>query len=403
MKFIATVFAVLFCLQLQAQDAPGIRFFHGSFSELKAASAASGKPIFLDAYTTWCGPCKWMSKNVFTSPEVGSLYNEKFVCAKFDMEDGEGVELAGRFQIQAYPTLLFLNSQGEIIHQALGARDEAGFLTLGRQALDPEKNLAGLRKEFQAKVVSFDAAYPYFKFLNESGISGLEEEADRWFAAQPKSSWTEPQNWRIIHDFIENPENTAFQHLVQARSDFSKRYSADSVDTKLRKTYLRHLQRAAQNGDLSAWKSDSSSIVQLKIRDGERVIASTKIILAGDNQELFLRRMMDYMNKFPSDDPEELNQFAWKMYEVSDDPKQLASAEEWARKGLQLSEGAYMIHDTYASLLFKNKKYKLAREEAGKAIAKGKSEGEDVSATENLIVQIDQALKPAKPAAKKKK
>lgn len=404
MRIISSVFALLICLQLHAQDdAAGIRFFHGSFAELKAASASSGKPIFLDAYTTWCGPCKWMSKTVFTNGKVGEFYNEKFICAKFDMEEGEGLELASAFQVQAYPTLLFLNSNGEIIHQALGARDADGFLSLGRQALDPEKNLAGLKKKYRENPALFQAAYPYFQFLNESGISGMEEEIQRWFSSQPNTTWTDRSNWRMIFDFVQNPESPAFQHLVKERADFSSRYSADSVDLKLRKTYLMHLQLAARDGKLAAWKRDSADILRLKIRDGARFIASSKITLAGDNQELSLSRMMDYMKNYPSDDPDELNSYAWRMFEVSENPGQLAAAEAWAKKGLELSKGSYMIHDTYASLLFKNKKYKMAREEALKAIEQGKKEGADFKATENLLEEINWALSGSKPAAGKKR
>jgi predicted Zn-dependent protease len=118
---------------------------------------------------------------------------------------------------------------------------------------------------------------------------------------------------------------------------------------------------------------------------------------------------MDYMKNYGSENPGELNQFAWKMFEASENPAQLAAAESWAKKALELSGGDYMIHDTYASLLFKNKKYALAREEAGKAIQSGKKDGQDVSGTEDLLAKISHEInKPTtkakpKPGSKSKK
>lgn len=387
---------------LQAQDTEtGIRFFHGTFAELKAEAVRTGKPIFIDAFTTWCGPCKWMAKTVFPNEEVGKVFNDKFVCAKIDMEKGEGIDIARQYQVNAYPTLLFMNGSGEIIHLALGARDAKEFIQLGMQAIDPQRNLMGMQKKFNESPTSFDAAHPYFAFLSESGNSGLAEATVRWFSAQPKTAWTEKNNWRILFDFVEDPAHPAFQHLVSSRKQFEVLYTADSVETKLRKTYFMHLQRAAYNGDLDAWKADSSAIQELSLRDGSRYLAISKISLAGDDIELSLSRIMYLMKQFPSNDPDELNSYAWRMYEVSRNPAQLAAAEGWAQKALGLSKDSYAIHDTYASLLFKNKKYPEARTEATAAIEKGRKAGEDVSATEQLLLEINEALSSKQSGAKK--
>ncbi len=385
----------------QVKSETGIQFFHGSFAELKAKSASSGKPIFIDAYTTWCGPCKWMAKSVFTNENVAEFYNEKFVCAKIDMEKGEGIELAKKFEVNAYPTLLFLDASGEVIHRSLGALDGPNFITLGRLALDPEQNLAGLSKKFKAAPADFSAAYPYFFMLNDASLSSqLSGELDSWFAKQPKAAWVERPNWKMLYEFVESPENPAFQNMVASLSDFSARYTADSVNGKARKVYFNDLQSAAYNGDLARWKKDSASIAGLNLQDGKRFIAASTIIQAGDDIQLALSRTMDYMKNFGSENPGELNQFAWKMFEASENPAQLAAAESWAKKGLELSGGDYMIHETYASLLFKNKKYAKAQEEAKKAIESGKKDGQDVSGTEDLLAKISAEI--SKPASKAK-
>lgn len=66
--------------------AQGIEFFHGTYEEALQKARAEGKQIFVDVYTSWCGPCKMMAKNVFTRQEVGDYYNNKFVCLKLDAE-----------------------------------------------------------------------------------------------------------------------------------------------------------------------------------------------------------------------------------------------------------------------------------------------------------------------------
>ena len=90
LKFIMCAAPALFFQSVQAQ---GISFSEKSWDGITAEAKATGKLIFMDAHTTWCGPCKWMKANVFSDAKVGDLYNRNFVSAYIDMEKGEGVNL----------------------------------------------------------------------------------------------------------------------------------------------------------------------------------------------------------------------------------------------------------------------------------------------------------------------
>lgn len=96
------------------------------------------KMIFFDAYASWCGPCKYMERSVYTDDAVAKYYNANFINVKLDMEVGEGIKLAEQFGIRAYPTLLFIDPSGKILHKAVGALDEKEFLVLGKEAKDPD-------------------------------------------------------------------------------------------------------------------------------------------------------------------------------------------------------------------------------------------------------------------------
>ncbi|WP_019988552.1 thioredoxin family protein [Rudanella lutea] len=98
----------------------GIRFNSASWAEVLKKAKAENRLIFLDAYASWCGPCKMLQKNVFTQKEVGDYFNKKFINVKIDMERGEGPMLAQRYPLEAYPTLFFINGNGKVVKKAIG-------------------------------------------------------------------------------------------------------------------------------------------------------------------------------------------------------------------------------------------------------------------------------------------
>lgn len=99
----------------------GIKFRDISLEEAKKAAKKEKKLIFIDAYASWCGPCKMLDKNTFPDKSVGTYFNDKFVCLKIDCEkhpDGKGV--MGTYNITAYPTLLWVDADGKLVKKELG-------------------------------------------------------------------------------------------------------------------------------------------------------------------------------------------------------------------------------------------------------------------------------------------
>ena len=113
----------------------GINFETGTWEQVQQKAASQGKPIFVDAYAVWCGPCKWMDANVFTDPSVGQFFNENFINYRYDMEKGDGKQFAQEQKVTNYPTLLFFNAEGKLTHRAIGSRQVQQFIELGQEAL----------------------------------------------------------------------------------------------------------------------------------------------------------------------------------------------------------------------------------------------------------------------------
>lgn len=133
-------------------SAQGITFEHGTWKDALARAKKEKKMIFVDFYTSWCGPCKDMSQNIMTKPEAGELYNREFVNFKQDAEKGEGPGLAKQYRVTAYPTFIFVDHRGDLIYKFLGRRELDGFLAEGQKALKTYRSLpliAKMGKEYK--------------------------------------------------------------------------------------------------------------------------------------------------------------------------------------------------------------------------------------------------------------
>ena len=113
-----------------------VDFMHTDIlSEAIDRAAAEEKLVFIDFYATWCLPCKLMDEDVFTDREFGRYMNENFVSLKINAEQGNGVNLASLYEIQAYPTLLFVDTRGRVVSKKQGAAYQRELRELGDAAL----------------------------------------------------------------------------------------------------------------------------------------------------------------------------------------------------------------------------------------------------------------------------
>lgn len=163
-----TLIATLCILWMNA-SAKEINFVKGNttWSAIKEKAKKENKMIFFDAYASWCGPCKYMERSVYTNDTVAAFYNANFINVKMDMEDGEGPDLSTEFGITAYPTLLFFSPDGKIVHKKVGAIDAAAFTELGKKAKDPNQQYYPLKQKAQSLSLSDELFEKWVAMANE--------------------------------------------------------------------------------------------------------------------------------------------------------------------------------------------------------------------------------------------
>ena len=123
-------------LGLKTGNKTGITFYEGSWKQALQLAKEEGKPIFLDISASWCGPCKMLKAKTFPNEEVGEFYNANFINVAVDGEKGEGVELARKYQIMGYPSLIYVDSNGQLIAQTAGYRNSEQLIDIGKQVIN---------------------------------------------------------------------------------------------------------------------------------------------------------------------------------------------------------------------------------------------------------------------------
>lgn len=181
----------------------------GSLSDALAKAKAEGKLVFLDAYTTWCGPCKHMSKNVFPLPEVGRALNPRYVSIKIDMEKGEGIELAKRYQIAAYPTLLVLDTEGRVVKKLLGAQDAPRLINaLTAQMPNAEWPYWKVKQAYELGDRSGNVLYHYTRqAVAGDNLAPADAKAllDAWYQPLTDTEFCAPSSWEFVAGQLMRP------------------------------------------------------------------------------------------------------------------------------------------------------------------------------------------------------
>lgn len=122
-------------VQVSEQNNTGIIFTATSWSDALEKVKAAHKYIFVDAYASWCGPCKILKATTFKNKEVAAFFNENFINLSIDMEKGEGVDLSAKWAIQAYPTLIVFDADGRPVLETMGLLKPKDLMKFGKQAL----------------------------------------------------------------------------------------------------------------------------------------------------------------------------------------------------------------------------------------------------------------------------
>ncbi len=360
--------------------AQGISFRPITWEEALRQANAEGKMIFLDAVTSWCGPCRIMGREVFPDPMLTEFFDRHFVSIKLDMEKAEGIDVSNKYKVWVYPTLLFVDSSGKLWHRVVGYQSAPELLSMAKTALDPANNLAGLEMQYAAGNRKRDFMLQLLKAKTLAYDENTGQLANDFLKTE--DSLDTPENMDLIYQHVDDPYSRGFRFLLKNRADFEEKYGKRPVKIKIESVFEAYM--AAHPGlQLGEIQRLYGTIYPER---GEELASRYRLQFYRQQKDpvQFALAAIDHYQRFPSEDPEELNEIAWLFSEEVDDPKQLHTALDWANKAVAKHETAYYQY-TLGKLWLKLGKKKAARVAAERALELAKAEGEDTMLMEDLL------------------
>lgn len=363
----------------------GIRFEHDiALADARQKARTENKFVFLDAYTSWCGPCKMMSSRVFPDSALGVFFNERFISLKIDMEKGEGPSLALGYNVEYYPTLLFLDADGKVLHKAVGFHNAEELQKLARTAIDPAGNLMALEARYRAGERNAELLRALTIAKSAAYDPAAGQLANDYLKTQTNPGSVE--NMDFIMRYVDDPFSEGFRFLQNNRAAFERKYTAQDVKQKMDLVFDDYLQRhpRLQLGEVQRLYG------AVYPEQGERLASNYRLTYYRQREDMknFALSAIDHYTRFPSDDADELNEMAYLFVQNVTDPDMLRKAVEWSEKSVALQESNYN-QDTLARLYWQTGRKKQAAAAARRSIELAKKAGEDASQTEQLLQKIN--------------
>ncbi|WP_288446674.1 thioredoxin fold domain-containing protein [uncultured Chryseobacterium sp.] len=386
MKKIAILSSIFIGVLAWAQ---GIKFEEGNFASILAKAKKEKKLVFIDAYASWCGPCKLMAKNIFPLQPVGDYYNSHFINAKIDMEKGEGIELAKKYNVKAFPTYLFIDGNGEAVHRTLGYVEEKDFIQFAKDAEDPNKRLTSLKEQFEKgeKDPEFLKNLAVLTMYNDADFSG--KVMNRYFEQKPT---LEQDDVQMLLSGVQTTDSPLYKIFQNKKADIVKFFPAEKYEKFDKNIKLNTVSKKAYNPDTKKW-DDAYFMAEaqkfLSKEEADKILKRMKANRALKNKDIpeYEKLILDLYKDYSAAGSEELNSLAWNFFENVNSKASLEKAIAWAQESVKKDQN-FANTDTLANLYNKVGDKKNAKIWAEKSIELAKSTGEDSSDTEKLLKSL---------------
>lgn len=241
--------AFLVMLLATSVQAEGIKFQHLTLAQGIEKAKNENKQLFIDIYATWCGPCKYLSSSVFTDNDLGVFMNKNFVCLKLDGEEDDGMSLMMDYNLDSYPTMLFLSPEKVVLKKLVGVVSADEINNAGTGVLNPEStDLFKLQKRYKEGEREKEFMHELIEIMLLENLD-TKEVIDEFVSIFPDLELENENDFLIFCIAINDLEDNDMVKFIAEAGKFKELYG-DLVDTKITMILSGFVQFAIEKGEV---------------------------------------------------------------------------------------------------------------------------------------------------------
>ena len=370
------VLLLLFPCVLMAQE-KGIQFVKGlNWEQVKAKAKQENKYILMDCYTSWCGPCKVMDNSVFPDETIGEIANAKFISVKVQFDEDEAGDalkkewlaqsrtFAKEYKVSGYPTLLFFNPDGEIVHKTVGLQRVPHLKVTLETVTNPDYQYFTLKRAVAQNPNDKDLQFKKIEAAKRAGELSKDDVSDYIVMSGGLNS---AQNAKLMITNTTSSKDATFQELLIKRDSLNALLGEGAAEERyFGIIYFENLQNTLGRKSPSGYyilstTPDWTTIEQdIKAKHPERIqefmdYAKIQFFKAAYQWDNFAKALESYRNTYPNSTSDPLKRmYAGDVaYCVKDvDVKYIQGVLDWSKAAFEKSTND-VDQMNYALLLYR--------------------------------------------------
>ncbi|WP_081146868.1 thioredoxin family protein [Niastella vici] len=350
-----------------AAQETGVHFEHNlSWAEVQAKAKAANKYIFMDCFTTWCGPCKYMRTTIFPQQEMGNFINDKFISVEVQLDttgkDDDHVKswyadahaIMTQYAIKAFPTYLIFAPDGRVLHRIVGGNSVKGFIGELQESFDTTK-------QYYTKLKQFENGRRDSAFLRQFAIQvsdaydlPLGKKVAKAYLAGQTNLFT-PAALDLINLYTTRSSDQYFDFLAKNATKIDGVIGAGKTEKKIRTIFLNEGARIRwDDKNATAWKNYQKKIAATLPAEANEITLRINVNFYRGKRDWpnFEKAIGSYLKQYSKQmTDDELNSIAWNIFETCPDMNCVSKILDWSSPLKNSKEPAFL--DTYANLLYK--------------------------------------------------
>lgn len=370
----------------------GIQFEKLPWREALAKAKKENKLLFVDAYAKWCGPCKVMAKKEFTKVEVGDYFNEKFVNLKLDMEETDGKTFDAQYPVSAYPTMFFIDGDGNVIERIKGARKGDALIAAGEAALSRVDLSGDYKKGYEAGDRSYDLVYNYVRLLNIGGKPSLKISND-YLNDNPDIS--KEQRLRFVHEAAIESDSRIYTEMMDNKKAIIKLVGEEDYTKKVLQACYATVDKAIEYQE-EFLLEEAIEASNKGLRGGAKkefhALAHMRFASAMKDADMY-KKYLGKARKYFRSDIKKLKSFVTDITTFFGENTDLLDTAIDISKYISMKEISIQNLRSYVHLLIKNKREKEALEVLNEAMQSPVFSDRDKQGMQQYIDKLEKSVK----------